>query len=457
MKILILGANKIGAALTENLLKEANDITLVDPDADLLRDLKDRLDIGTTVGQPSFPDVLRQAGGEDADMLIAITDSDEVNLIACQVAYFLFRTPKKICRIRSNSYVNAEKLFGNDAIPVDVVISPEQIVSHYIKSLLFLPGSLQVLDFAKGKIQLVAVRAEQGSPLVGKEIRCLREHMPNVDTRVAAIFRQNRPIMPLGTTVIEADDEVFFIAARDHIRDVMSELRKVDKPYKRIMIAGGGNIGERLATAIEDKFKIKLIELSEPRCEVLAEKLRYATVLHGDASDQAMLLDEGIGETDVFLALTNNDEANIMSSMLAKRMGAGRVMTLITNPAYVDLVQGGEIDIAISPQQATIGSLLTHLRRGDVVNVHSLRRGVAEAMEAIAHGDKNTSKVVGRALGDIALPKDTTIGAILRKDQVLIAHDDLVIQTDDHVILFLVDKSRIAEVERLFQVGFAFF
>jgi trk system potassium uptake protein TrkA len=457
MKIIILGANKIGAALTENLVKEANDITLVDPDAELLRDLKDRLDIGTTVGQPSFPDVLRRAGAEDADMLIAVTDSDEVNLVACQVAYLLFRTPKKICRIRSNSYVNVEKLFGNEAIPIDVVISPEQIVSHYIKSLLALPGALQVLDFANGKVQLVAVRAEQGGPLVGKEIRYLREHMPNIDTRVAAIFRQNRPIMPQGDTVIEVDDEVFFIAARDHIRDVMSELRKVDKPYKRIMIAGGGNIGERLAAAIEDRFQIKLIEINERRCEALAEKLNHATVLHGDASDQDMLLDEGIGDTDVFLALTNNDEANIMSSMLAKRMGAGRVMTLITNPAYVDLVQGGEIDIAISPQQATIGSLLTHLRRGDVVNVHSLRRGAAEALEAIAHGDKNTSKVVGRALRDIALPKNTTIGAILRKDQVLIAHDNLVVQTDDHVILFLVDKSRISEVERLFQVGFAFF
>ena len=281
--------------------------------------------------------------------------------------------------------------------------------------------------------------------------------MPSIETRVAAIFRQNRPILPQGTTVIEVDDEVFFIAASDHIRDVMSELRKVDKPYKRIMIAGGGNIGERLASSIENKFQIKLIEIDERRCEALAEKLNFATVLHGDASDQDMLLDEGIGETDVFLALTNNDEANIMSSMLAKRMGAGRVMTLITNPAYVDLVQGGEIDIAISPQQATIGSLLTHLRRGDVVNVHSLRRGAAEAMEAIAHGDKNTSKVVGRALADIPLPKDTTIGAILRKDKVLIAHDDLVVQTDDHVILFLIDKSRIAEVERLFQVGFAFF
>jgi len=457
MKILILGANKVGAALAENLAKEANDITLVDPDAKLLRELKDRLDIGTTVGQPSYPDVLKRAGADDADMLIAVTDSDEINLVACEVAYALFRTPKKICRLRSNSYVNADKLFGTEAIPIDVVISPEQIVSHYIKSLIELPGALQVLNFAKGKILLVAVRAELGGPLVGHEIRYLREHMPNIDTRVAAIFRQNRPILPQGDTVIEADDEVFFIAARDHIRDVMSELRKVDKPYRRIMIAGGGNIGERLAESVESICRTKLIEINQQRCEVLAEKLHFTTVLHGDASNQDMLLEEGIEETDVFLALTNNDEANIMSSMLAKRMGAGRVMTLITNPAYVDLVQGGDIDIAISPQQATIGSLLTHVRRGDIVNVHSLRRGAAEAMEAIAHGDKHTSKVVGRALEDIALPPGTTIGAILRDDKVLIAHDDIVVQTDDHVILFLVDKSRIPDVERLFQVGFTFF
>jgi trk system potassium uptake protein TrkA len=457
MKILILGANKVGAALAENLAKETNDITLVDADAELLRELKDRLDIGTTIGHPSFPDVLKRAGADDADMLIAVTDSDEVNLVACQVAYSLFRTPKKICRLRANSYVNAEKLFGNEAIPIDVVISPEQIVSNYIRSLLELPGSLQVLDFAMGKIQLVAVRAEVGGPLVGNEIRYLREHMPNIDTRVAAIFRQNRPILPQGDTVIEDGDEVFFIAARDHIRDVMSELRRLDKPYRRIMIAGGGNIGERLAVMVEHRCRTKLIEISEQRCEILAEKLRYTTVLFGDASDQDMLLEEGIAEMDVFLALTNNDEANIMSSMLAKRMGAGRVMTLITNPAYVDLVQGGDIDIAISPQQATIGSLLTHIRRGDVVNVHSLRRGAAEAMEAIAHGDKNTSKVVGKALEDIVLPPGTTIGAILRDDKVLIAHDDLVVQTDDHVILFLVDKTRIPDVERLFQVGFTFF
>lgn len=457
MKIIILGANQVGATLAENFAKEANDVTVVDADAGRLRELKDHLDIGTTVGQASYPDVLRNAGAQDADMIIAVTDSDEVNLIACQVAYSLFRTPKKICRLRSNSYVSAEKLFGHDAIPIDVVISPEQIVSHYIKSLIDLPGALQVLDFAGGLVQLVAVKAFYGGPLVNQEIRYLREHMPNVDTRVAAIFRRNRPILPQGDTVIEADDEVFFIAARENIRSVMSELRKMDKPYKRIMIAGGGNIGERLAAALEGKYRTKLIETNANRCEYLSEKLKYTTVLWGDATDKDLMLEENIADTDLFLALTNNDEANIMSSMLAKRLGAGRVMALIANPAYVDLVQGGEIDIAISPQLATIGSLLTHVRRGDVVNVHSLRRGAAEAMEAIAHGDKSSSKVVGRAIEDIKLPEGTTIGAIVRDNKVIIAHDDIVVETDDHVILFLVDKKQIPEVERLFQVGFTFF
>ena len=457
MKIIILGANKIGASLAENLAKEANDITVVDPDGERLRELKDRFDIGTTVGQPSFPDVLANAGAKDADMLIAVTDSDEVNLVACQVAFSLFRTPKKICRLRANSYVNSPKLFSPEAIPIDMVISPEEIASHYIKSLLELPGALQVMDFAHGLVQLVAVRAEHGGPLVNQEIRTLREHMPNVDTRVAAIFRQNRPIIPQGNTIIERDDEVFFIAARENIRSVMSEMRKVDNPYKRIIIAGGGNIGERLAASIESKYRTKLLEVNAERCEVLAETLNHTTVLHADASHQDVLIEEGIDSADVYLALTNNDEANIMSSLLAKRLGAGRVMTLITNPAYVDLVQGGEIDIAISPQLATIGSLLTHIRRGDIVNVHSLRRGAAEAIEVIAHGDKSTSKVVGKAIDKIDLPAGTTIGAIVREDKVLIAHDDIVIETDDHVILFLVDKRKISDVETLFQVGFTFF
>jgi len=457
MKIIILGVNQVGSTLAETLASESNDIVVVDSDAEKLRELRDRIDIGMVEGQGCHPDVLERAGGEDADMIIAVTESDEVNMVACRVAHSLFRTPKKICRLRSSSYLVSDKLFGEEGLAVDVVISPELIVSDYIARLIDLPGSLQVLDFADGQVQLVAVKAFYGGPLVGQEIRLLRQHMPSVDTRVAAIFRKDRPIIPEGSTVIEADDEVFFIAAQKDIRHCMGELRRMDKPYRRLMIAGGGNIGSRLAQNLEHRYQIKVIERNPERCASLSRTLSKSIVLNGEASHKELLLDENIEETDVFLALTNDDEANIMSSLLAKRLGAKKVMTIISNPAYVDLVQGGEIDIAISPQQATVGKLLAHVRRGDVVNVHSLRRGAAEAMEAIAHGDRSTSKVVGKAIEDIDLPEGTTIGAIIRDDEVLIAHDDTVVKSDDHVILFLVDRKRIPEVERLFQVGLGFF
>ncbi|WP_108126532.1 Trk system potassium transporter TrkA [Saccharospirillum mangrovi] len=458
MKIILLGAGQVGATLAENLASEDNDITVVDLDGSRLRELQDRLDIRTVQGVASLPNILRQAGAEDADLLIAVTPSDETNMVACQVAYTLFRTPTKIARIRSPQYTkHSEKLFAPEAVPVDVLISPEQLVTNYIQRLIETPGALQVLDFADGKLQLVAVKAYHGGPLVGQELRFLKQHMPSVQTRVAAIFRKDRPIIPEGSTVIEAEDEVFFIAGKSDIRAVMSELRRKERNYKRIIIAGGGNIGFRLATVLEGRYSVKILEHNEERCRLLSEYLNQTVVLRGDASDQELLLDENIEDTDIFLALTNDDEANIMASMLAKRLGARKVMTLINNSAYVDLVQGGEIDVAISPSQTTIGSLLTHVRRGDIVNVHSLRRGAAEAIEAIAHGDARSSKVVGRAVEDIDLPEGCTIGAIVRNDEVLIAQSDLVIEPDDHVILFLIDKRRIGDVERLFQVGLTFF
>lgn len=458
MKIIILGAGQVGATLAGNLASEFNDITIIDIDVARLRELQDRLDIRTVHGCGSYPTVLQQAGIEDADMLIAVTNSDSENMIACQIAYTLYHTPTRIARIRSQDYLTEkDKLFKEKAIPISVLISPEQLVTNNIKRLLEHPGALQVLDFAEGKAQLVAVRAYYGGPLVGHAISFLRTHMPSIDTRVAAIFRRGSAIIPQGDTVIEADDEVFFIAARKDIRSVMSELRRLDTPYKRIVIAGGGNIGASLALKIENEYQVKIIEQNLERCNELANTLERTIVLHGSASDQDILLEENIEATDVFFALTNDDEANIMASMLAKRLGARTVMTLINNPAYVDLVQGGVIDIAISPQQDTIGSLLTHVRRGDVVNVYSLRRGAAEAMEAIAHGDSRSSKVIGRTIEEINLPPGTTIGAIVRNDKVIIAHDDVVIENDDHVILFLVDKQRISEVEQLFQVGLTFF
>jgi trk system potassium uptake protein TrkA len=456
MKIIILGAGQVGTSVAANLVSEANDITVVDHNPELLRELQDRFDLRTILGHGAHPDVLRRAGAEDADMIIAVTNSDETNMVACQVAYTLFHTPTKIARVRAQSFLDQPKLFGTDALPIDLPISPEALVTEYILRLVEIPGTLQVLDFAGGRIRLVAVKAYYGGPLVGHELRTLHEHMPKVEARVAAIYRQDRAIEPQGDTVIEADDEIFFVAAPMHIRSVMSELRRLDRPYKRLIIAGGGNIGTRLAEALEQNYRVKIIERDLKRCKRIAETLEKTIVLHGDAADRDLLLEENVENTDVFCAVTDDDEANILAAMLAKRLGARKVMALINRPSYVDLVQSGAIDIAISPQQATIGSLLRHIRRGDVVVVHSLRRGAAEAIEAIAHGDETSSKVIGRSIENIRLPKGASIGAIVRGDRVLMAHHDTVIEPEDHVILFLQDKARISEVERLFQVGIIF-
>ena len=457
MKILILGAGQVGGTLAENLAKEDFDITLVDEDPVRLQELASRLDIQTVEGFASHPEVLERAGADDADILVAVTSSDEVNMIACQTCFTLFRTPTKIARIRYSAYLNQESLFARNSLPIDRLIHPEQVVTGQIRDILDHPGALEVLDFADGRVQLVAMKAYADGPLIGRALNVLPQHMPKVDARVAAIFRNGQPIIPEGNTVIEVDDEVFFIAARKDINAVMSELRKAEKPFKRIMIAGGGNIGARLAASIEGQYTTKVLEQSKARSMVLAEILDTTVVINGSATDRDLLLEENIEECDVFCAVTNDDEVNIMSALMAKRLGVRQVISLIAKPAYLDLVQGGEIDLAISPQQATIGTLLSHVRRADVARVHSLRRGAAEAMEAIAHGGVKTSKVVGRRLSEIDLPDGTTIGAIVRDEEVLIAHHDVVIQPDDHVILFLVDKRQIAAVERLFQVSLSFF
>ncbi len=453
MKIIILGAGQVGSSLAANLASEANDITVVDTEQERLQSLQDRLDIRTVAGRASYPDILARAGADDADMIIAVTNSDETNMVACQVAYTLFHTPTKIARVRGVGYLAHKKeLFAQDSFPVDVLISPEQLVTDYIQRLIEHPGALQVLDFAGGLVQLVAVKAYYGGPLVGHALRTLREHMPGVDTRVAAIFRRGKPVIPDGDTVIEVDDEVFIIVARKHVRAVMSELRRLDKPYKRIMIAGAGNIGKRLAKALEHNYQVKIIEHNQEQARIASEELEKTIVLLGDAADEELLQEENIENTDVFCGLTSDDEANILSAMLAKRLGARKVMSLINRVSYVDLVESTDIDIAISPQQSTIGSLLTHVRRGDVVVVHSLRRGAAEAIEAVAHGDPESSRVVGRRVDELKLPPGTNIGAIVRGNEVIIAHHDVVIQPEDHIILFLVDKRHIPEVERLFQV-----
>ena len=474
MKIIILGAGQVGASVAESLVSEANDITIVDTDASRLALLQDRLDLRTVTGNASSPSVLQQAGADDADLLIAVTQSDQTNLCACKTAHALFNLPTRIARVRSTDYADYPGLFDAANFAVDFSICPEQIVTDYIVKLIEFPEALQVLEFADGLVSLVAVRAFEGGPLVGHPLKDIRKHIPQVDARIAAIFRRDTPVTPEGDTVIEAGDEVFCLAATKDIRRVMRELRRMDKAVKRIMIAGGGNIGHRVVRAIEGDYQVKVIDRNKRHAEWLAENVRNALVLQGDATDEKLLDEENVDQMDLFLALTNDDENNIMAALLAKRMGAKRVAALINRRAYADLVQGGQIDIAISPAQTSIGTLLAHVRRGDVAAVHSLRRGAAEALELVVHGDRSSSKVVGRRIDELPVIKGAHIAAIVRDTgelkvvqmegflvdkrvpRVIIPHHDTVIEENDHVVVFCTRKREVPQVEKLFQVGFQF-
>jgi trk system potassium uptake protein TrkA len=474
MNIVILGAGQVGASVAEALSSEANDITIVDQNREALATLADRLDVRTLAGNAAYPSVLREAGIGDADMLVAVTQSDQTNLVACKIARSMFNVTTRIARLRSPDFLNDE-LLSNDNFAVDYAICPEQDITDYIVKLIEFPEALQVLEFADGKVTLVGVRAYQGGLLVGKPIRTMRDHLPQgVDARIAAIFREHQPVDPDGNTVVEPGDEVFLLAATWHIRTALQELRRMLEPVRRVMIAGGGNIGSRVAATLGRKYDVKLIERDRPRAEIVANKLPDTLVLHGEATDENLLTQENIDEVDMFLALTNDDEDNIMAASLAKRLGCKRVLALINRRAYADMVQGGPIDIGLSPAQVSIGTLLTHVRRGDVAKVHSLRRGAAEALELVAHGDRNTSKVVGRRIDELPPIKGAHIGAIVRRsaepqvvkregflvdayvDEVIIPHHDTVIETGDHVIVFCMRKRQVADVERLFQVAAGF-
>lgn len=477
MKIIILGAGQVGASVAEGLVSEKNDITMVDYDGERLAQLQDRFDLRTVVGNAAAPSVLRSAGAEDADLLIAVTQSDQANLVACKLAHTVFNVPTRLARLRSVDFLDDAELLSTANFAVDFALCPEQVITDYIGRLIEFPEALQVLTFASGRVSLVGVRAFEGGPLIGRPIRDLRKLLPlEMDARIAAIFRRDQPVPPEGDTVIESGDEVFLVAAAEHIRPVLHQLRRMTTPVRRIMIAGGGNIGLRLARALERDYEVKVIEVDRHRAELLAGQLRKALVLLGDATDEDLLEQENIAEMDLFLAVTNDEEDNIMSGSLAKRLGSKRVVALVNRRAYAEMIEGGPIDIGISPAHVSIGSLLAHVRQGDVAEVHSLRRGAAEALEIVAHGDAKTSKVVGRRINEIDWPPGVTVAVLVRNlerkviigqnddmtsitgnGEVIIAHHDTVIQPDDHVIVFCISRKVVRKVEKLFQVGFHFF
>lgn len=462
MKIIILGAGRVGESVAESLVSEQNDITVIDQDPAKLSLLEDRLDLRGLVGNGIQPSVLQDAGARDADMLIACASSDESNLVVCKVAHDVFHVPVTIARLRSPEYSEGNPILDKTGFAVDHVICPEESVMRYIHQLIAYPEALQVVKFAQGRASLIVVKATLGSALVGYTIADFRERLPHAEMRVVALYRNDQEVEATSQTQIEPGDEVFVLADSNKIRVVLAGLHKLDKPVQRLMIAGGGKVGLRLARSLVGQCDVKIIESDKKRCEYLASQLpSNMIVLHGDGSDEDLLQEENVGEMDLFLALTSDDEDNILSAMLAKRMGARRVMSLINRRAYADMMQGSTIDIAISPAHTVIGELLAHVRRGEVAAVHSLRRGAAEALEGVARGDSKTSRLVGRKIQDIKLPQGARLGAIVRGEgrqtQVLMPHHETIIEPDDHIVIFIPNKRMVREVEKLFQVSATFF
>lgn len=456
MRVVILGAGQVGGSLAQNLVNEDNDITLIDTDDVRLQKLQHRLDIQTVSGSAAHPDTLLKAGIQQADMLIAVTNSDEVNMLGCLVAYNLFQTPSKIARIRSENYLEHPALFSQKSIPVDVCISPERLVKDHIVNLIKLPGTTQILEFAAGKLLLMTIKVNVEDGIYGKNISQLTRILDNLQAKVVAVFRNKNSLPITDDCVLMQKDIISFVAASSDMQKVLMVLGCAEKPNKRIIIAGGGHIGTRLAKALESDYHVKVIEHNPKSAENLAEKLNKAMVLDGDIADKDLLLNENIEFTDVFCAVTNDDEANIMASLQAKNLGVKYTMALVNRDAYVDLIDDSSIDYAISPQQITIGSILTKMRRGNMIKVYRLQHDEAEAIELIIHGSESTSKVIGRKIGDIDLPPSCIITAVVRDTNVYITDAEFVLADRDHVIILLSKKRFIRQIESLFQVNLSF-
>ena len=457
MKIIISGAGSVGSALAKILVEEAHEVTVIDHRKNLLTDLANQCDLRIVEGYSCYPEVLEEASASDTELLVAVTADDEKNILTCQVADALYKIPTKIARLKSESYIfERDRLFNSNAIKINEVVAPERLVSERISKIIEYPGAKTFFEFGDMHISLVGVTAFYGGPLVGNPLSTLSQHLEFVDVNFVGIFRNNKPIIISQNAIIEAGDEVYFVTATNHVREVMGLLQRLENPYRKIMIYGGGTIGYSLAKLLENKYQVKLIDqLGSTNTSSLANKLEKTLVFSENNSLHEIFEKEEINKCDFFLAVSSNDENNIISSMLAKNMGARKCAALIQQKEYFG-ISDDSIDITLSPQLSTLSALLTFIRHADIKEVHSLRLGLSEVMEIIIHGNKKTSQIIGRKIKDITLPQGSLICALMREGISYIDCDDIEIANNDIILLFLADKSHIREVEKLVQPGALF-
>ena len=422
-KIAVLGGGQVGSSLAKILTDDGNDITLIDTNLSVIEDLQEDNDIKTIHGNASSPSVLEQAEVNDCDILIATTASDEVNLVSCHLAKKMFNVPTVIARLRNSEFQVSTSGFDLDLFSINSIISPSQLVTDFIKNIIEHPGAFQAYDFADGKLQVIGATVLKDGPLAGRKLSEFKKHLPNVDVNVIALYRDRKTLPVNGTTVIETGDDLFFLATEENMR-FMSELSKNQSRIENIMIAGGGIVGMTLADKLSQKFSTKIIEKDLIRSKYLSESLEDTVVLNDDISDESLLDNEGIKEVDYFCSVTNDDQMNILSAKLAKDLGAKKSIAIINKLSYRKLVSK-EIDVVVSPEDVTIGSILASVRTSDVVKVHSLGFGEAELLEIIIHGDNKTSKVVGKKVSELELPSGCRIGAIYREGKIILLNEDV--------------------------------
>jgi trk system potassium uptake protein TrkA len=453
MRAIICGAGQVGYSIAAYLASEENDVTVIDQNAALIGQINSDMDVNAVVGHASNPDVLNSAGAKDADMMIAATQSDEVNMVACQIGHSLFGIPKKIARIREQAYLDPawSNLFSRSHMPIDVIISPEVVIANDIYQRLSVPGTTYVIPLADGLAHMVGVICEEKCPILYTPLGQLANLFPDLSFEIVAILRNNKPIIPDETDQLEVGDEVYFVVDTKHLQRTMVAFGHDEERARRIVVAGGGNIGTVLVDLIKEKrrgIQVKIIEHNEAKAQKLSERFEDVIVLQGNCLQRDILDEASIENVETFVAITNDDETNILGSLLAKQYGCSRVITLVNNNAYSPLVGPLGVDAMVSPRATIVAQIMQHVRRGRIKAIHNLRDGFAEVIEAEISDKTN---VVNKTLGEIELPPNVIIGAVIRDDKVIMPTSDLMLHEDDHAII-LTARDSAQEVEKIFSV-----
>lgn len=454
MKVVIVGAGEVGYHIASRLALENKDVVVVDKNPDAIRRVAEDIDVQTLTGSGSSPAVLEEAGVHEAEILLAVTNSDETNLVACLVCDLISPSTKKLARIRGADFDRFYDTFREQTPHIDTVINPDIEVVKTIHSLMRVPGAVDVGQFADGRIKFVGVYLEPGSGLAGVQLADLPRHLGDRRPLIAAVVRDEELIIPTGRDRLLPGDLIYFISEDSRLTEALSVFGKHAKPVKRVLIIGGGRIGYRLAALLEEKnIYCKIIERKAERCAVLAERLNKAVVLHGDGSDQGLLSEENVGDIDVVISLTNDEETNILASLLATRLGAGKAITKISKFSYFPLMTAIGIEQVVSPRLSAINTILQHIRRGKVLSAISLKGEQAEAIEAVA---LETSDIVSKPLKRISFPKGAIVAGIIRKDEIIIPSGDSIIEPDDHIIIFA-HRRAVPAIEKILSVKLEYF